>query len=76
MRPYCSAIVFHILIDVDKDLLAGENDVLQGRFSILYSALEAVLSSGEISRKLLVEPPLCNCLVAVAVDEPHCVFKW
>ena len=44
-----------ISTDVDKQLLASENDVTMGHFSLLYTA---------------------PTVVAVAIDEAHCVFKW
>ena len=64
-----------ISTDVDKQLLASENDVTMGRFSLLYTAPEAILGK-EVWKQLLVQPPLCDTVVAVAIDEAHCVFKW
>ena len=61
--------------DVDKELLASESDVSQGRFRLLYSSPEAVLGR-EVWKQVLVNPPLSHTIVAVAVDEAHCVFKW
>ncbi len=62
-------------IDVEKDLLASECDVSEGRFSLLYSSPKAILDR-EAWKQLLVERPLCDTIVAVAVDEAHCVYKW
>ena len=45
-----------------------------GRCSILYSAPEALLK--EHWKQLLTSPPLSQTIVAIAVDEAHCVFKW
>ena len=47
-----------------------------GHFQLLYSAPEAILGSDTLWRQLLVSPPLSETVVAVAVDEAHCVFKW
>ncbi len=60
-------------LDVEKNL-ASESDVSEGRFSLLYSAPEAILGMEALSwKQLLVQRPLCD---SVAVDEAHCVFKW
>lgn len=60
---------------MDKNLLASESDINEGRFSLLYTAPEAILGR-EMWKQLLVHPPLSDTVVAVAVDEAHCVFKW
>ena len=60
-------------VDVDKELLATGS---LGRFRLLYSAPEAIFGSDSTWRQLLVCPPLSDTVVAVAVDEAHCVFKW
>ena len=61
---------------MDKELLATERDVFLGRFRLLYSALEAIFGTDYTWRQLFVCPPLSDTVVAVAVDEAHCVFKW
>ena len=63
-------------VDVDKELLATGRDVSLGRFRLLCSAPEALFGSDYMWRQLLVCPPLSDTVVAVAVDEAHCVFKW
>ena len=60
---------------VDKKLVATEGDVVDCKFRLLYSAPEAIVSSVQWKQLLLV-PPLSKCVVAVAVDEAHCVYKW
>ena len=60
---------------VDKKFLACEQDILEGRFRLLYSAPEAIFSSDRWKQLLLV-PPLSTSVVALAVDEAHCVYKW
>lgn len=62
-------------IDVEKTLLANEKDVTESGFSLLYSVPDAMLGT-EVWKQLLVQPPLCDTVVAVTVDEAHCVFKW
>ncbi|KAL5517814.1 hypothetical protein EMCRGX_G003435 [Ephydatia muelleri] len=62
--------------DVDKELNASERQVSLGHFQLLYSAPEAILGTDSLWRQFLVCPPLSVSIVAVAVDEAHCVFKW
>ena len=64
--------LLYIDADVDQTLLASEKDVTESGFSLLYSAPEAILGR-EVWKQLLVQPPLCDTVVAVAVDEAHCV---
>ena len=62
---------------IDKSLTATEYDISVGKYRLLYSSPEAVVgdhSSGWT--KMLLSPPLCSSLVAIAVDEAHCVYKW
>ena len=59
----------------DKKLLASVKDVFEGCYRLLYSAPEAILGS-EQWKELLLLPPLSRSVVAVAVDEAHCVYKW
>ena len=44
------------------------------KFSILFSAPEAIVGV-EKWRTVLLNPPLSERVVAVAVDEAHCVSK-
>ena len=60
---------------VDKTLLASESDVMSGKFCLLFSAPEAVVSSARW-RELLLQEPLSRQIVAVTIDEAHCVYKW
>ena len=60
---------------VDKELLASDGGVARGQYRLLFSAPEALLNSDRWRHKL-IESPLCNQVVAVAVDEAHCVYKW
>ena len=62
--------------DVDKELIASERQVSLGHFQLLYSAPEAILGTDTLWRQLFVSPPLSETVVAVAVEEAHCVFKW
>ena len=61
---------------MDKELIASERQVSLGHFQLLCSAPEAILGTDTLWRQLLVCPPLSVSIVAVAVDEAHCVFKW
>ena len=61
---------------IDKDLLASDTDLgLPGKYSLVFSAPEAVIGSAKWREKLLTSP-LHDRVVAVAVDEAHCVSKW
>ena len=60
---------------VDKKFLASVKDISEGSYRLLYSAPEAILGS-EQWKELLILPPLSRSVVAVAVDEAHCVYKW
>ncbi|KAL5499520.1 hypothetical protein EMCRGX_G010954 [Ephydatia muelleri] len=57
---------------VDKELIASERPVSLGHFQLLYSTPVAILGTDTLRRQL---PPLSDTVVAVAVDEAHCVFK-
>ena len=58
---------------IDKSLLATEGDL--SRFSLLFAAPEAIIGVGKWRNRFL-EPPLCNQVVAIAVDEAHCLSRW
>lgn len=58
-----------------RELLVDERDVEGGKFSLLFGAPEAIVGS-ERWRQLLLGEPLYRQIVAVAVDEAHCVYKW
>lgn len=60
--------------DVDKSLVVSACDVSEGRCQLLYSAPEALLV--DQWKQLILSPPLSHSIVAIAVDEAHCVFKW
>ena len=58
---------------IDKCRLASEKDFEKGRFSLLFSASEAIIGSDRWGAMLL-KPSLCGHVVAV--NEAHCVSKW
>lgn len=60
---------------VDKSLLATEKDIKLGAFALIFSAPEAIIG-GDRWRDIFIEEPLCDQVVALAVDEAHCVYKW
>ena len=60
---------------VDKQLQATPSDVVQGKYRLLYSSPEALFSTDQWT-DLMMEPPLRDCLAAIAIDEAHCVYKW
>ena len=59
---------------IDKSLLATDSE-LDLQYSLVYSAPEAIIGSEKWREKLLTSP-LNDRIVAVAVDEAHCVSKW
>lgn len=61
--------------DKHEELLASERDIEQGKFSLLFGAPESIVGV-ERWRQLLIGEPLCHQIVAVAIDEAHCVYKW
>ena len=60
---------------IDRSLVATNKDVSDGKYRLLFTAPEAVVEDHRW-RMLLLEPPLNSSLVAIAVDEAHCVYKW
>ena len=60
---------------IDRSLVATNKDVSDGKYRLLFTAPEAVVEDYRW-RMLLLEPPLNSSLVAIAVDEAHCVYKW
>ena len=73
LREVCAAIM-NGHKGVDKELLAMDGDVVAGKFSLLFCAPEAIVGC-EMWRELLLRPPLSKRIVAVAIDEAHCVSK-
>ena len=49
-------------------------DLLSGKVTHILASPEALLSTKW--RKLLLEPKFVDNIVAVAVDEAHCIMKW
>ena len=60
---------------IDSSLLSTSKDIQLGAYRLLFSAPEAIVDN-ECWRELLLEQPLCHQVVAVVVDEAHCVYKW
>ena len=58
-----------------RELLVKEEDLTSGSYRILYSSPEAVIGNVHW-REMLLKPPYSHTVVAVAVDEAHCVSKW
>ncbi len=68
-----SAAIMSSQRDIDKKLLVSEQRM--GIYSLLFAAPEAVIGERKWKGKLS-EAPLHNHIVAIAVDEAHCVSKW
>ena len=58
---------------IDKSLLATEGD--SSHFSLLFAAPEALIGMDKWRNRFL-QPPLCDQVVAIAVDEAHCLSRW
>ena len=58
---------------VDKAMLVSEKEL--HTYHLLFCAPEALISV-QRWRQLLCNPPLDQSIVAIAVDEAHCVSKW
>ena len=68
-----SAAIMSSQREVDMKLLVSEQQM--GVYSLLFAAPEAVIGERKWKEKLS-EAPLHNHIVAVAIDEAHCVSKW
>ena len=68
-----SAAIMSSQRDIDKQFLACDQSL--NKYSLLFAAPEAVVGEQKWKEKLL-QAPLHSRIVAVAVDEAHCVSKW
>ena len=59
---------------IDNSLLSTAKDIKSGSHRVLFSAPEAVIDS-EFWCELLRDHPLCDQIVAVVIDEAHCVYS-
>ena len=57
------------------ELLAKESDLRSGKYRILYSSPQAVIGR-QRWREMLLNPPYCDNIAAIAIVEAHCVSKW
>ena len=71
-RDVRSAIITSVTGGVDKGLLATDGDLTS--CSLLYCTPEALV--GTKWREILESAALSSRIVAIAVDEAHCVSKW
>ena len=60
---------------MDKKLVASENTDREGRLRLLFSAPETVVGTDKW-KNMLLDSPISKQIVAIAVDEAHCVYKW
>ena len=74
-RGVCCHSLWHGNRGIDRNLVANEKDVSAGKYRLLYTAPEAVLEDHTWSMLLLAHP-LSSTLMAIAIDEAHCVYKW
>ena len=74
-RGVSAAIIGHSGAVTDKNLPATEKDLTAGKYRLLFTAPEAIVGV-EKWREIVQTPPLSERIVAVAVDEAHCVSKW
>lgn len=71
-RGVCAAIMSDHK-RVDQSVLLCEKDI--DKYHLIFTAPEAVIKV-ERWRQLLSEPSVSRRIVAIAVDEAHCVSKW
>ena len=71
-RGVCAAIMSDHKVN-DQSVLLCEEDMVKCR--LIFTAPEAVIKV-ERWRQLLSEPTVSHRIVAIAVDEAHCVSKW
>ena len=71
-RAACAAIITAGSGGVERELLATEEDLAE--CSLLYSAPEALIRSKW--RELLEKPVITSRIVAVVIDEAHCLCMW
>ena len=74
-RGVCASILNSGHRMIDASVQANEQELIPGKYSILFSSPEAVIGFSKW-RNLLLSLPLNERIVAVAVDEVHCVSKW
>ena len=70
-----SAAILSGFQGVDHQLQANKKYIVAGLYRLLYYAPEALFLSDKW-RRMLACPPLINQIVAIAVTEAHCVYKW
>ena len=68
-----SAAIMTSRREIDKKLVVSEQRI--GTYSLLFASPGAVLGEKKLREKLS-EPPLHRHVVAIAVDEAHCVSIW
>ena len=59
---------------VNKKLMATVTDIQAGKFKLMFSSPEAVTGPSKW-KDLMLTSPLCHQIVALVVDEAHCVYK-
>jgi len=63
--------------EIHTTLKASESEVRAGRYRLLYCSPEAVVGDhSTVWSNVLLSPSLSKSLVAITVDEVHCVYKW
>ena len=60
---------------INEVLLASEWGVSQGKYRLMFTAPEAITGNSRW-KQVLTELFHCQQIVAVAIDEAYCVYKW
>ena len=60
---------------IHTSLVSTSKGIQAGVYRLLFSAPEAIVDS-ECWREMLLEEPLCHQVVAVVINEAHCMYKW
>lgn len=61
--------------DSVQSIQAENKKVEEGRYSVLFCAPEAIISTDKW-KEILMSSPVNERIVAIVVDEAHCVSKW
>ncbi len=70
-----SAAILSSNMGINPCFVATDKDVSSGKYRLLFTAQEAVNSRPSL-KDVIARGSLNSSLVAMAVDEVHCVCKW
>ena len=71
---YVAKLFYHVYSGVSSDLIASDGDIITGKYRLLFFAPEAVVGPQSGRWRQVVTDT--KQIVAIAIDEAHCVSKW